>query len=716
MNCDSLGDYETALAHHREALAIARRIGAADVEMNALCNLGAVHSHRGDPARALGFYEAALALARKGGNRDLEARTLGNLGVLYQELGDSPRGRRCQEETLRIAREGGYAELEGNTLHNLALLRRDQDDYEAARRLLEEALRVHESIGRKAMAARARSELGRLHTLAGDDEKAYPALKAAIDELRSLHDEVGALHATTWLAAVCERLGRTDEALAVVVDGFARAREIDDPALTILCLEALARLHRRRGAHVEAAAAARGAVASMEQTGRGLSEEHGAAARSAFASVFENGALAAVALRDAGEVFFFLESGRAWLLLKALGGEQALRATIPQPLRDAEDTARAAQSIARGRYDQAAAGGDRALIAQRRAELQSAHDRLSDAVARTRREAADASDLVHPRAASLEAVRAVLRPEEALVLYGIFDEGAVALVVSRDGARLVDLGAGADIRTLAAAGQRDWDAPRVAALRGRLVEPLALPARITRLLVSPDGATGYVPFGLLAADREIAYVPSGTAYVRLSRERDRRGEGVLALAWSDATRHLPDAEASARAVGYTVLVGPAATRAALSEALGRRPRWRAVHFACHSLVDAERPTLSALLLAPEREDDGRLTSLDLCRVNVPADLVVLSACETARGKVYRAEGIVGLARAFMTAGAPRVLCSLWKVDDAATRELMGKFYELWRKGLAPTAALRGAQEHVRSREQWRDPQFWAAWVLWGLPD
>ena len=100
-------------------------------------------------------------------------------------------------------------------------------------------------------------------------------------------------------------------------------------------------------------------------------------------------------------------------------------------------------------------------------------------------------------------------------------------------------------------------------------------------------------------------------------------------------------------------------------------------------------------------------------MRVPADLVVLSACETARGRAYQAEGVVGFTRSFMLAGAPRVLVSLWKVDDAATRALMVKFYELWKTH--PTAtALKKAQEHVASHETWRHPYYWAAWQLWGL--
>jgi CHAT domain-containing protein len=134
-------------------------------------------------------------------------------------------------------------------------------------------------------------------------------------------------------------------------------------------------------------------------------------------------------------------------------------------------------------------------------------------------------------------------------------------------------------------------------------------------------------------------------------------------------------------------------------------------------VDPERPVLSSLALTAEGDDDGFLKCLDVYQMRIPADLVVLSACETGKGKIYRAEGVIGFTRAFMFAGAPRVIVSLWKVDDHATRALMEKFYEAWKPGkMGAAAALRAAQEHVRSQEKWKHPYFWAAWQLWGLPE
>ena len=110
----------------------------------------------------------------------------------------------------------------------------------------------------------------------------------------------------------------------------------------------------------------------------------------------------------------------------------------------------------------------------------------------------------------------------------------------------------------------------------------------------------------------------------------------------------------------------------------------------------------------------------MLRRQIPADLVVLSACETARGRVVQGEGIVGLTRAFMFAGVPRVLCSLWKVDDEATRALMMRFYEVWNPpGGSPACRPRRLSARRRTpsapTREWRHPYYWAAWVLWGLP-
>ena len=135
---------------------------------------------------------------------------------------------------------------------------------------------------------------------------------------------------------------------------------------------------------------------------------------------------------------------------------------------------------------------------------------------------------------------------------------------------------------------------------------------------------------------------------------------------------------------------------------------------------APRPGPSGIVLSlfdeQGRVQDGFLRLHDIYNLELPVEMVVLSACDTALGKQVRGEGLVGVVRGFMYAGAKRVVASLWKVDDEATLELMRVFYrEMLREGRAPAEALRQAQLDLRQTRRWCSPFYWAAFVLQGEP-
>jgi CHAT domain-containing protein len=147
-------------------------------------------------------------------------------------------------------------------------------------------------------------------------------------------------------------------------------------------------------------------------------------------------------------------------------------------------------------------------------------------------------------------------------------------------------------------------------------------------------------------------------------------------------------------------------------------QYRIVHFATHGLINNEHPELSGVVLSLVDEQghpqNGFLRLYDIYNLKLSADLVVLSACQTALGKEIRGEGIVGLTRGFMYAGAARVVASLWRVDDRATAELMRRFYEaMLGEKLRPAAALRAAQVSMWKEKRWQAPYYWAAFTLQG---
>jgi CHAT domain-containing protein len=148
-------------------------------------------------------------------------------------------------------------------------------------------------------------------------------------------------------------------------------------------------------------------------------------------------------------------------------------------------------------------------------------------------------------------------------------------------------------------------------------------------------------------------------------------------------------------------------------------KYRIVHFATHGILNDVHPELSGIVLSlfdkDGRPQDGYLRLHDIYNLRLPADLIVLSACNTGLGKDIKGEGLVGLTRGFMYAGAKRVVASLWKVDDEATAELMKLFYQhMLKEKMTATSALRMAQgEIMQARVQWRAPYYWAGFVLQG---
>jgi len=146
--------------------------------------------------------------------------------------------------------------------------------------------------------------------------------------------------------------------------------------------------------------------------------------------------------------------------------------------------------------------------------------------------------------------------------------------------------------------------------------------------------------------------------------------------------------------------------------------YQIVHFATHGLINNQHPDLSGVVLSlvdeQGRPQNGFLRLYDIYNLKLNADLVVLSACQTALGKEIKGEGLVGLTRGFMYAGAPRVVATLWRIDDRATADMMRRFYEsMLKDGLRPSAALRAAQLSMLRDRRWRSPHFWAPFTIQG---
>lgn len=281
-----------------------------------------------------------------------------------------------------------------------------------------------------------------------------------------------------------------------------------------------------------------------------------------------------------------------------------------------------------------------------------------------------------------------------------------------------------------------------------------------RLLIAAEDALLYVPFAALplpgderplVADHEVVILPSASALaVQRRRLAGRpRAAGSLAVIADPVFQYddrfdaaPPGSNAALERSGETLerlpysareaaailaLAPPPTLRATGFEATrelvlsGRLSGYRMIHLATHARVDAGDSAGSGLIMlsrldAAGRPRVGELRSREIYRLHLDAELVTLSACRTALGEEIRGEGLVGLTHGFLTAGAARVLVSLWDVGDESTAVLMERFYRgLFRDGLSPAASLRQAQLSMRREERWRAPYHWAGFILQGEP-
>ncbi|MDJ0973006.1 MAG: CHAT domain-containing protein [Planctomycetota bacterium] len=751
-----LGSLDKAEMELRSALELAKAAGLDDLRGEVLADLGTVLLQQGQYSRALACADEGVEVLRTLGSREELATVLMNVGVTHASLGKHEVALRHLEEARTLSASLGDSPRQARILSNIGVIHAALGDLDEALACQQRASGIAAKTGDASSRALVFTRIGHVQGQRGDYAEAIAMHERALAIKRTLKDRLGE-------AISLESLGTLHQQLGHFADAEARQREALYVAERIAARDVAARAHwglaelALLSADPERAlASARKSVEALPALARGLFDEQGAHARERWAGVYDVGMCAAATLDDVDAFTWFLERQRSATLLESLGAREALeRATVPPALFTALSNAREVEARRLRAHRDAQETGRRRQSRKTRRALQSARQALVEARERITLRMAAKAPFLSAEPASAAELRRLMRPGDALVLYALLPDHAYAVVVTTRGLTLHSLG---PARTLVEACSGLDDQCRgqlseacIGRFRKLLIEPLELGKRVKRLIVSPDGALCAVPFALLVPEVDVSHVSSGTTYgwLRKANRSTRRGRGVLALGrpvygpmevaqdpGPDGAQRgpvrkahpaglLPPLEGSAieaRSVGDMVLTDEDATEDALQAALLARERWRALHLACHGLVDFDRPLFSSLALTPNAYGDGLLTTLDVFSMRVPADLVVLSACETGRGRLMRTEGVFGFTRAFMVAGAPRVIVSLWKVDDEATRALMQRFYAHWnpgngeRRGLAAARALRLAQADVRADPRWADPYYWAAWQLWGLPD
>lgn len=755
-----LGLLRAARESHQEALLLAAQSSQRTAERIARANLAAVLARLGALQEGLDLGRRWLVETREQELADEELAALGFLASSRINLGSYAAAKRDAEDLLARARKAGDVRFQAMAWEYLGSLDRRRSAWGEAGRAFAHGLSLLAALPvGTADAERARLLSGLAITLSNQGEHA--AALARIREAAGIYTRLGRrldlsltrFNEGTVLAAAgrpAEGLARCDEALAA----FEELGHRSGQASALLCrARALASL----GQPDEALPAAERSIAVVESLSDELEDPelrlHFRESKGEYYATYIDLLMRQGAPSiERGRVARALEASEqthARLLLEDLWAlRDGLRRKVDPALQERLASLRARLWEAGGPAASPAARGGpepRPGCTAWRAEYEQVEEEI-------RRRSAAYAALTRPRVLkAIEIQRQLLDPETALLVYSLGPERSYLWYVgssSLESFRLADgpalSSAAVRAATLVARGSdptlADQAEVALADLSRALLGPLAGRLEARRLVVVPEGALQYVPFGALPhpdhldraagspvvlLDRhEVVTLPSASvlAVLRQTRARRPRPNLLLALVGDPVLRRedsrlppgalrprrdhrppdaaesaiaaalapeglseLPYARAEIEALRRKVAPGLAVELSGLAahrERLlaGALRGARIVHFATHASVDAAEPGASRIVLsrfdAEGRPRDGSLSLLDVYSLELDADLVVLSACSTALGRETAGEGLIGFTRGFMYAGVSSVVVSLWDVDDEATSVLMERFYSL----------------------------------------
>lgn len=765
---DGLGETQAALDQYAKAAAIYRHKGQTVGLVRMLNSAGALYSSLGEKERAREFHKEALDLSRKAQSRLDEANTLSNLAELLSDAGDTKSARDLYQQAMSISREIRNRQGEAMNLNRLGLLAYSSGDKRGAFDLFNQALAINNELGAKPNSALSLNNLGVVHDGMGDAKAALEYFNKALTVFREIENKSGEAMMLYRIASLQKKSGQIEEGRRNIVAALDIVETLRGKIASMdlrssyfatvqqyyeLYIDLLMRAHQTAPKE------------SLNFTALQVSEQ--ARARSLLDLLQE-------ARADTQQSADPKLLAREKELLELINGKAAQQQQAFGDARKAELAKTLGEEISRlaieyesleartresnPRYAELVKTSPLALAdAQQLLDPQTLllEYRLGDersylwAISKTTFASFDLPARTEIEDATREFYR--LLTERNRVLKGETPPAKQS-------------------RVRAAKQKLQTVASR---LRQMLFGPLLKSVEGKRLVIVSDGALQYVPFAVLTnqagneparASNEIVTLPSIAVLAQLRHDQTSRLSPAKAVAvFADAVFEsddprlpvaarrqvvrtsnnplsqsqsdfdfgqdgagLPRLLASREEAKAIAALAPAGTSFEALDFDATRERamaaemnqYRVLHFATHALLNTSRPQLSGVVLSlydqNGKERDGFLRLNQIYNLRISSDLVVLSACSTALGKDVRGEGLIGLTRGFMYAGVPRVIASLWKVDDEATTELMKIFYRnLFQKKMRASEALNEAQTEMRKQTRWSSPYYWAGFTLQG---
>ncbi len=690
VNYADLKDYRKALDIHLEVLALRPENNDREGRAITFNNIASCYQNLGDKAKALEYYTQAIELHRKVANPRQLAAALRNVGNFHRQIGETAKALEYLQEAREISHRIGDLPGEAAALSHLAKLERDRGNLAEAHKLIQDALTATESLR-----VNLKNQQLRVAFLAS----ARDYYEFDIDVLMRMHKQQPDQGFAAAAFQVSER-GRARSLLELLRESRAEIRQGVDPSV----------IERER--ELRRLIADRAERQTRLLSGKYTDAELSAVAQEIDELTTEYDQVQA-RIRDTSPRYTALTQpvpldliniqkqvlDEDTLLLEySLGEEKSfVWAVTPASMKSYELPERAAVEEAARRFYQLATERGRNVsgetLAQRKVRLDQAEVEYAQAASKL------SQMLLGPIAGELKQKRLVVVGEGVLqyvpfaALPAPGDAANSPLMAQHE---IVNLPSASVLAVLRKDTANRKPASRTVAV---LADPV-FSDKDPRLALARAGQHASAGVDALV-DAQRSASESGVGDLTRLRFSRQEAEEIARLAGEKRNLKALDFAASRTVV----------TNDQLRD-------YRIVHFATHGLINNQHPDLSGIVLSlvdeQGRPQNGFLRLYDIYNLKLDADLVVLSACQTALGKDIKGEGLVGLTRGFMYAGAPRVVASFWRIDDRATADFMKRFYSAMLKdGLKPAAALRAAQVSMSQDKRWQSPHYWAAFTLQG---
>jgi CHAT domain-containing protein/tetratricopeptide (TPR) repeat protein len=743
----NLGQKPKALEYYNQALLIVRAVGDKAVEGRTLNGIGAVYGELGDDLKALEYFNQALPILRVVEDRAGQASALYSIGSVYADLGEKSKALEYYNQALSLKRAMGNRAGEASALTSIGVVYQSLREKSKALEYYNQALPLQQAVGDRKGEALTLFYIGNVYAnFLGDEPKALKYYNQALSLRRAMGDRAGEATSLFGVAHVYGTKGKLPEALQninasiEIIESLRSELKTDALKTSYFALvqdryqlktDILMQLHQ-------------------QQPTKGYD-------------------VAALETVDNSRARVLRE-----LLIQA--NANINKDVSPDLRQQEQNLNKNLDAKEKQLVQLAGQGDNSNQLSTLRAEIAALYAQRDDLKNTIRASNPAYANLQYPKPTTLKEIQKQLEPDTLMLQYSLGKHYSYLWVIGNNTLNTYILPKRSDIEKTATSFRSEVTGARLAAppsastLTQQILAPAANDLGTKRLVIIPDGILHTIPFAALNTPNSTTYTPlitqhevtnlpsaSTISILRSTVSNKPRGAKTIAILadpifrkdderltgkspQTDGNLDLSEQLARKRtgrdlnlkrlpftateAKGILALVPQESERTA---AYGfdasydwvtspKISQYRYIHLATHGLFDNDKPALSSIILssfdAQGHDRKAYLRFPELFNLNLPAELVVLSACETGLGNDVPGEGLVGMTRGLMYAGALRISVSLWSVDDQATSDLMQQFYtNLWNSKQSHAESLRAAQ--LAQWKQGKAPYFWAAFTLQG---